>query len=150
MRVRPAVLRLVGPMTLGALVITGSACSKTDSAAPPATAPATSAAPATTAPPATAPPTSRVTTTTVAAAPGEVPIVDYAFTPETITVKVGDTVTWTNRDEFDHWVLSDDKTTLDSQALATGQQYRKTFTTPGTVTYYCNIHNGMKGSVVVS
>jgi len=87
-------------------------------------------------------------TTTV---PGQVDIVEYDFTPGTITVKVGERVTWLNRDSVDHWVISAPGTPqpfdLGRQGSAASASH--TFDTKGTYPYFCNLHNYMKGEVIV-
>jgi plastocyanin len=75
-------------------------------------------------------------------------ISDFAFSPETITVKVGSAVTWTNHDPFAHSVKSADGTFV-SQDLEQGQTFSATFNTAGTFAYICGIHNSMTGTVVV-
>ena len=84
--------------------------------------------------------------------PGAIDIKDYSFTPAAATAKVGDKVTWTNHDDNAHYVKSDSPdTTLDSGTMDPGgQPYAVTFTKAGTYAYHCNIHNTMKGTVVVS
>lgn len=77
-------------------------------------------------------------------------ISNFAFSPSSLTVKAGSTVTWTNNDATTHTVTSDTGTTLDSGNLATGQTYGKTFTTPGTYAYHCAIHPFMTGTVTVT
>jgi plastocyanin len=77
-------------------------------------------------------------------------IKDYAFTPADLTVKTGDTVTWTNGDKAPHTVTSTSgKGPLDSPNLQTGDKYSYTFTSAGTYQYYCAIHPDMLGSVTV-
>jgi len=92
--------------------------------------------------------TTTVPTTTV---PGQVDIVEYDFTPGTITVKVGERVTWLNRDSVDHWVISAPGTPqpfdLGRQGSAASASH--TFDTKGTYPYFCNLHNYMKGEVIV-
>jgi plastocyanin len=88
--------------------------------------------------------------TTVATAPNQVTIADFVFTPATLEVAAGTNVVWLNNDEFDHYIISEDKTTLDSDAFGQGATYQHTFAAPGTYEYYCNIHNQMKGTIVVS
>ena len=87
-------------------------------------------------------------TTTV---PGQVDIVEYDFTPGTTTIKVGDRVTWLNRDSVDHWVISAPGTPqpfdLGRQGSAASASH--TFDTKGTYPYFCNLHNYMKGEVIV-
>jgi plastocyanin len=75
-------------------------------------------------------------------------IQDFAFSPETVTVKVGSAITWTNGDGFAHSVKSADGSFV-SQDLQQGQTYSSTFTAPGSYAYVCGIHNSMTGTVVV-
>jgi amicyanin len=78
----------------------------------------------------------------------EVKIDNFTFAPQQITVKAGDTVTWTNRDDIPHTVTS--KTTaFRSKALDTNDKFTFTFTTPGTYAYFCSLHPHMTGAVVV-
>ena len=77
-----------------------------------------------------------------------VAIKDFAFSPETVTVKVGSAITWTNGDGFAHSVKSADGSFV-SQDLQEGQSFTTTFTAPGTYAYICGIHNFMTGTVVV-
>lgn len=79
---------------------------------------------------------------------GQVEINNFAFMPGTITVPVGTQVTWTNKDEIPHNVVSSDKT-IKSKVLDTNEQFTFTFTEPGTFSYICTIHPRMKGTVVV-
>ena len=91
------------------------------------------------------------TTGPTATVPGQVDIVEYDFTPGTITVKVGERVTWLNRDSVDHWVISAPGTPqpfdLGRQGSAASASH--TFDTKGTYPYFCNLHNYMKGEVIV-
>jgi len=83
-----------------------------------------------------------------AAAPAEVKIDNFSFTPATLTVPVGTAVTWTNRDDIPHTVVSDDKS-IKSKPLDTDEKFTFTFSKPGTYSYFCSIHPKMKGTVVV-
>jgi plastocyanin len=76
-------------------------------------------------------------------------IADYAFKPAVIRVKAGATVTWTNDDADDHAVTTDDKT-MDAGVAAQGVSISLTFTTPGDYPYYCTVHPGMRGRVIVT
>ncbi|HEY1992207.1 MAG TPA: cupredoxin family copper-binding protein [Gammaproteobacteria bacterium] len=80
----------------------------------------------------------------------QVNIFNYKFDPETLTVPAGATVTWTNKDEIPHTVMSSDKSFQGSGGLDTGDSYSYTFTQPGTYNYYCTLHPFMKGKVVVT
>ncbi len=70
------------------------------------------------------------------------------FTPASITVQVGDTVTWTNGSGVPHTVTSDGGL-FDSGTLQSGTVYSRTFISPGTYSYHCNIHSGMTGVITV-
>ena len=84
----------------------------------------------------------------VTAAASAVEVVDFAFKPSTLTVKVGTVVTWTNGDAFSHSIRSKDGA-FDEQRMATGAKATVTFTKAGTYAYICGIHNSMTGTVVV-
>ena len=76
-------------------------------------------------------------------------IKDFAFNPQTITVKSGQTITWINRDEEPHTVVSVEKQFKKSSALDTDQSFTITAGTPGTYTYFCSVHPKMTGTIVV-
>ena len=78
-----------------------------------------------------------------------VSIDNFTFTPQTVTVKVGTTVTWTNKDDIPHGVASANNTFSKSKALDTDDSYSFTFTKPGTYQYFCYIHPHMTGTIVV-
>jgi plastocyanin len=80
------------------------------------------------------------------ATPGHVDVVDNKFSPETIEIAVGDSVTWEFKGAVQHNVKSD---SLDSGNKKTGT-YEHTFNAAGEFKYQCTIHPGMKGKVVVS
>lgn len=84
-----------------------------------------------------------------AVATSSVTIKNFAFSPASITVKVGTTVTWTNSDQDAHTVTAKDST-FGSQALDTGASFKFTFTKPGTYDYLCTIHPFMTATVVVT
>lgn len=75
-----------------------------------------------------------------------VTIKDFAFTPNTLTVPVGTTVTWTNADGSNHFVAFPDQK---SDRLKMGATYTRTFSSPGVYEYACTLHPEMKGTVVV-
>lgn len=83
-----------------------------------------------------------------AASAAEVKIDNFTFTPATLTVPVGAQVTWTNRDDIPHTVVSDDQA-IKSKALDTDDKFTFTFSKAGTYTYFCSLHPKMKGKVVV-
>jgi plastocyanin len=80
-----------------------------------------------------------------------VSISGFAFSPASLTVKAGTTVTWTNKDSDAHTVTSQGTGgPLGSVALSTGQSYSFTFTKPGTYAYLCTIHPFMTATVTVT
>lgn len=85
-----------------------------------------------------------------ASAEQQIAIYNYKFSPEVLTVPVGTKVTWTNKDEVPHTVVSTDKRFPQSGGLDTGEQYSYTFTTAGSYEYFCTLHPFMKGKIVVS
>jgi len=108
--------------------------------------------------PAAAPPGS-----SAAAGPNTVTTKLLSFVPATLTVKVGGAVTWHDGDSIQHTVTTGTyqvgadglRTTehadglLDKQ-LGRGADVSFTFTRPGTYSYFCSIHKGMNGTVVVT
>src|SRR5436305_15323866 len=76
-------------------------------------------------------------------------IKDFAFNPQTLKVKSGEKITWINRDEEPHTVVSVEKQFKKSPALDTDQQYTVTAGTPGTYSYFCSVHPKMTGIIVV-
>jgi amicyanin len=85
---------------------------------------------------------------TTPAAPAEITIDNFTFGPQAMKVPAGTTVTWTNRDDIPHTVVSTDKV-FKSRVLDTDEKYSFTFAAPGTYTYFCSIHPKMTGKVVV-
>jgi amicyanin len=81
-------------------------------------------------------------------APVAVGIDNFTFNPQTLTVKAGATVTWTNKDDIPHTVAAVNKE-FRSKALDTDDAYTFTFTTPGTYAYFCSLHPHMTGTIVV-
>jgi amicyanin len=83
----------------------------------------------------------------------KVVIVDSAFSPKTIKVKKGTTVTWTNQDSIAHDVKPDkdygDAFVGSNDLLEKGESYSFTFNTTGTYDYHCTPHPFMKASVEV-
>jgi plastocyanin len=80
----------------------------------------------------------------------EVKIDNFSFGPVTLTVPVGTTVTWINRDDIPHTVVStDDSKTFKSKVLDTDEKFSFTFSKAGTYPYFCSIHPKMTGKVIV-
>ncbi len=78
----------------------------------------------------------------------EVKIDNFSFTPQTLTIPAGATVTWTNRDDIPHTVVSTDGV-FKSKVRDTDEQFSYTFTKAGTYSYFCSVHPKMTGKVVV-
>ena len=76
-------------------------------------------------------------------------IKDFAFNPQSITVKSGEKVTWINRDEEPHTIVSVGKQFKKSTALDTDQEFTITAGAPGTYEYFCSVHPKMTGTIVV-
>jgi plastocyanin len=84
--------------------------------------------------------------TASAAETHQIPIARYSYQPATMTVRVGDVVTWTNQDEASHDVAGG---TFRSPMLTRGQSWSFTFTQPGTFDYICSVHPDMRAQIVV-
>jgi plastocyanin len=74
---------------------------------------------------------------------------NFTFTPQTVTVKAGTTVTWTNKDDIPHGIAATNNAFPRSKALDTDDSYSFMFTTPGTYQYFCYVHPHMTGTIVV-
>jgi plastocyanin len=88
------------------------------------------------------------TMTATAESTDKVDIADFAFDPETISVKAGTEVTWTNSDDGTHTATADDGS-FDTGDLDRGRSRSVTFDTAGSFTYYCRFHPFMKATVEV-
>lgn len=86
-----------------------------------------------------------------------------AFSPNPINVKVGDTVTWTNKDTVEHTVTSgtgasdtnkgkefDSGLAGPTALTATGKTFSHKFAAAGTFPYFCQLHPAMMGKVIVA
>jgi plastocyanin len=80
--------------------------------------------------------------------PATVKVDNFSFGPTTLTVAAGTTVTWTNRDDIPHTIVSTEKV-FKSKVLDTDEKFSFTFDKAGTYPYFCSIHPKMTGSVVV-
>jgi len=78
----------------------------------------------------------------------EVKIDNFSFGPQTLTVRVGTTVTWTNGDDIPHTSVSTEGV-FKSKVMDTDEKFSYTFTRAGKYPYYCTIHPRMTGEVVV-
>src|SRR5215813_6798595 len=83
-------------------------------------------------------------------ATAEVKIDNFSFSPNELTIPAGTTVTWTNRDDIPHTVVSsDDPKTFKSKVMDTDEKFSFTFSKPGTYPYFCSVHPKMVSKVVV-
>ena len=85
-----------------------------------------------------------IAASTVLAADSSVTIAGFAFAPATVTIQVGDSVTWTNEDSTPHTATAGDGS-FDTGQLANGDSEAVTFDTAGTFAYVCSIHPQMTG-----
>jgi plastocyanin len=76
-----------------------------------------------------------------------VDIANFAFSPASLTIEAGTTVTWTNSDSVAHTATGD---TFDTGELAPGESGSVTFDTEGTFNYICSIHPNMTGTIMVT
>lgn len=80
----------------------------------------------------------------------EVTIDNFSFGPTALTIQVGTKVTWTNRDDIPHTVVStDDLKTFKSKALDTDEKFSFAFSKAGSYSYFCSIHPKMTGKIIV-
>ena len=135
-------------LAVGLLVLL-AACGSTTTTAPtstPTTAPTNTPTTAPTNTPTTAP--ASTPTTAPPSTGNSISIMNFAFSPLTLTVKTGTKVTWTNKDTVTHTV-TDDKGAFNSGLLTPGNSFSFTFTQAGTYSYHCNIHHSMMATIVV-
>lgn len=76
----------------------------------------------------------------------EVEIKSFRYNPSLLTIKVGDTVRWTNKDRARHDAYGDGWSTV---LLSQGESAEYTFTEPGVYEYICSVHPSMHGKVIV-
>jgi plastocyanin len=80
--------------------------------------------------------------------PTKIVVKDFMFTPMSLTVKAGSTVTWANMDEEPHTVVSNTGL-FHSGALDTNESFSFKFDKPGSYQFACSIHPRMVGTIVV-
>ena len=135
-----------------ALLLIVAACSGGTAASP---APA-SQAPSSEAPTSESPAASESGVATEACAPSTdagtvtATIADFAFSPATITAKVGDVISWTNNDSAPHTATVKSDATCTTENLANGASGGIVFNTAGSYDYFCKIHPTMAGKIEVS
>jgi plastocyanin len=84
----------------------------------------------------------------IAAAGKSISVADFSFTPSSISVDEGDTVTWTNNGPTPHSATANNGS-FDTGILQKGRSGSHTFNEAGTFSYFCTPHPFMKGTVVV-
>jgi plastocyanin len=97
--------------------------------------------------PATALPASPQPAGAASAGP-QITIDNFTFTPGTLTIAAGTTVTWTNHDDVPHTVTAQDHQ-FTSAGLDTDDRFSHKFSTAGTYIYYCTIHSTMTARIIV-
>jgi plastocyanin len=78
----------------------------------------------------------------------EVSIDNFSFAPMEMTIPAGSRVTWINKDDVPHTVVSVDHK-FKSRALDTDEKFSFTFPDPGTYEYFCSVHPKMTGKIIV-
>ena len=78
----------------------------------------------------------------------EIAIQSFQFVPAILTVAPGTAVTWVNKDEEPHNVVSPDRA-FRSKAIDGGEKFTNVFDKPGTFNYICAVHPHMRGTVIV-
>jgi LPXTG-motif cell wall-anchored protein len=84
----------------------------------------------------------------IAAGSGGVTIADFSFSPASLTINQGDTVTWVNSGPTPHSATANDGS-FNTGILKAGQSGSHTFNQAGTFSYYCQPHPYMKATIVV-
>ena len=102
--------------------------------------------------PAASTPAAATTPETAEAAGGgtAVAIKGFAFAPEVVKAKVGEQITWTNDDAAPHTVTAKSGGEVDSGTIAQGASFSFTPERAGTISYFCEIHPSMTGTIEVS
>ena len=75
---------------------------------------------------------------------------DFKFDPKNATVKVGQTVTWTNEDSAPHNAVDEKGGAFKSELVNKGETYEFTAEKAGKIDYVCTIHPGMEGTLTVT
>jgi plastocyanin len=78
----------------------------------------------------------------------EITIEDTQFKPDEVTIKKGQTVRWTNKDNRDHIIMAKDQS-FKSENLRPGEKFEHKFTEPGTFDYICVYRPRMLGQIKV-
>lgn len=79
----------------------------------------------------------------------EISMKGIAYVPKTVSVRVGQKITWVNDDDVLHDVASTSGDEFKSKLFPKGESYSYTPTRAGTISYVCTIHPGMEGTLEV-
>jgi plastocyanin len=93
-------------------------------------------------------PSAGPTAVRAATSPAAIRIDNFSYSPPTLVIAPGTTVTWTNADDDAHTVVEKDRK-FKSGALDTDDTFSQTFTAPGEFEYFCSLHPRMVGKIVV-
>lgn len=128
----------------------GSDDNSTSSAAPPAAVASTPTTPPKSATPSNTASTPASSDDSGATGEVEIKMQNIQFSPNNVTVKVGQKVKWVNEDSVDHNVTATDGENFKSDNFGKGKSYEYTVDKPGTIKYTCTIHPGMDGTLTVT
>ncbi len=76
-------------------------------------------------------------------------IQNFAYQPQDVTINIGESLTWINRDPVGHTATSDSQGLFDTGVIAPGGNKTVSFAIAGTYAYHCSIHPTLKGTVTV-
>ncbi|HEX6809332.1 MAG TPA: plastocyanin/azurin family copper-binding protein [Gemmatimonadaceae bacterium] len=82
--------------------------------------------------------------------PNEIGIDNFQFSPPSLSVARGTTVTWINNDDVPHLIVNVERRFTQSPVLDTGQTFSATLDKAGTYRYFCSLHPMMQGTIVVN
>ena len=91
---------------------------------------------------------STTTSSTTSAPQKNIAMKNFSFDPSVLTIKVRTTVTWTNNDSAPHDVISEGN--FNSGTFRKGETFSYTFDKMGTFDYFCSLHSGMDGQIIVT
>lgn len=83
------------------------------------------------------------------ASKNEILIESNSYKPDSVTIKVGESIKWINKDSYNHTVTAKNGE-FDSGNIASGAEFSFTFAKEGTYEYICGIHTFMKGTIIVN
>ena len=92
----------------------------------------------------------RQTRRTITLGPNEIGIDNFQFSPPSLSVARGTTVTWINNDDVPHLIVNVERRFKQSPVLDTGQTFSVKLDTAGTYKYFCSLHPMMQGTIVVN